>query len=124
MDLSTIKAVPRDVEILNIVTGEPTGLILTLRPLSSPEVVKVNARNQEERLRNRGRPLPPDKQKKNDQALLASAVQGWRWENGAAWGSEGALEFTPENVARVIASDFIAAQVDRELANESAFFVG
>ena len=76
MDISTIVAEPRTIEIKHPVTGEPIGLRVTLRPDSADEVQAVKRKLVNERLR---RDLKPSAERieENGYLLLDASISSW-----------------------------------------------
>ena len=125
MDLiADIKPQNSTVEIKHPVTGEATGLVIELRPMHDPAVKAVQKRIGDRRLKQaaRNKALTTDELENNTSEMLAATMIGWQWKGDASFNGKK-LEFTPGNVAVVLAVDWIAGQIDEALGDNSRFFV-
>lgn len=121
MDLSTLAPVVRDVPILNPATNEPTGLVLRLRALSSPEVKAAQARITNEGLIRRRVKLTSDAIDENTLRIVIAAVEGWEWGGDANFHGEK-LAFNEANLRAVLKLDWVYKQINAELGDEASFF--
>jgi hypothetical protein len=121
MDISTIVAEARTIEIKHPVTGEPIGLRVTLRPDSADEVQAVKRKLVNERLR---RDLKPSAERieENGYLLLDASISGWEWDGDLTF--EGSKpELSPKNLRKVLKRlTWMRDQIDTELGNDAAFF--
>lgn len=122
MDLSIITPSNREYEVLHPKTGEPIGLVFTLRPGSAPEVKKFEREWTNQQLRRGRKQLNAEQIEARNMGRIVASVEGWAWNGDASWGGEK-LEFKPENLRRVLKEgSFIFTQLDEELGNDEAFF--
>lgn len=121
MDISTITAAERTVQIKHPATGEPIGLVITLRPSSDPAVLAASRKFLNERLQ-RGSKITAEKLEVQKVAVITAAVSGWKWEGDAQYKGQQP-EFT-EATLRTILKDlpWVKAQIDEELGDDAAFF--
>ncbi len=121
MDISTIVAAERAVEIKHPASGEPIGLRITVRPESDPAVVAARRRFLNDRL-HRGGKLTAEKLEQQQNAVIQAAVSGWDWQGELTF--EGAKpEFSEANLARVLKRlPWVKQQLDEELGDTAAFF--
>lgn len=121
MDISTIVAAPRTIDIKHPSTGEAIGLTVTLRPDSSDEVQAAKRKLINERLRHDVK-ATAERMENNGYLLLEAAVCGWDWQGDLNF--EGSKpELTPVNLRKVLKKlPWIRDQIDTELGNDAAFF--
>lgn len=121
MDLNDIKAVEQEVEILSPRTKKPTGLVFIVNSVQSDEVQKVVRERNDAIIARRDVPDAST----HGMNILRAAIVGWRWDGDATFEGEK-LEFTPENVKRVLNSDagkkFIAPQLTAVVSDVDRFF--
>lgn len=122
MDLSTITPSTLKVEIRHPGTGEPTGLVIECVSLQSEQVKRVQRSITDKVLRSRTRKLSAEQIEENAVEVLAAAVVGWEWRDGATWAGGKTLDFSPANVRVVVGVDWLRKQIDEALGDESAFF--
>lgn len=130
MDISEIKAGPREYEMTHPGTGKPLGIHIQLLPLHHPEVKKVEReiRNEVLKIRQRGKALTAHEVEDNERRLIGSAVAGWRWEADPARDIEQPLwkgeipEFNASNVKSFIRVEWVKEQLDGELGDIADFF--
>lgn len=104
-------------------TGEPIGLKIELRPMDSEEMKKVTRDLQADGLRNRGRPVTPEKVERNRVVLLTAAIADMKFEGDANW--NGKTEFNSALVREILTDKkrtWLRDQIEREVNDESAFF--
>jgi hypothetical protein len=125
LDLSSLKEEASaiedgvEVKITHPVTGEETGMIVTVASYESSAVRSVQRRiaNSAMKKRKKGMPTAEDAEE-GTYAIAAAAVLGW---SGVTEDGEP-LEFTKSNVIKVLkAWPFIAEQID-EVADDRANF--
>lgn len=121
MDISSIVATERSVHIKHPATGEPIGLVITLRPDTDPVVVEARRRFLNDRLAKRGK-ITAEKLEQQQNAVLIAAISGWTWEGDVTF--EGAKpDFNPVNLAKVLKKlPWMREQIDEELGDNAAFF--
>lgn len=122
MDLSNLKPVTSELEIKDPATGQPTGLVF--------EVIYVNddryERHSYERViaESEGGEAPSYSQyKRRRVGQIAGACVGWRWDGDASFGGEK-LEFSAENLRKVLSVNEIRDQVEKGLNDKKRFFPG
>lgn len=124
MDISSIAPNERVIDIVHPATEEPIGLKITLLPSSHENVKKVQRHQQNRRLQSRKFNVTAEQLEAQGLELLVAAISGWEWSGDANFEGE-VPEFNAENVRRVLKkADWIRDQVDKELANDAAFFEG
>jgi hypothetical protein len=121
MDLASIKPSTVSVDVKHPGNSKPTGLVIDVGPADSPSVKKVRRRHNDKILQSRGRRLTAEQVERNQIEILAAAIVGWTWNGDAAWGG-AKLEFTPENVEKVLAAGWVRSQVEEVLDDEAGFF--
>lgn len=121
MDLTQIAAQTTDVEIKHPATFEPIGLLVKLRPMSSPEVRAVQRRITNENLRSRQAKLTAEKLDASRNQLLEAAVADWKWSGTANLNGE-TPKCTVDAVRELLKIDWIRDQLDTALGDESLFF--
>jgi hypothetical protein len=121
MDISTLTPSERTVEIKHPVNGEPIGLTITLRPSSDPHVRAAARKFANERLQ-RGSKITAEKLEQQQLAVIAAAVSGWAWAEGATFKGQQP-DFSEANLLQVIkALPWVKTQLDEELGDDAAFF--
>ena len=121
MDISSITAAERTVDIKHPSNGEPLGLKITLLPESDAKVQAARRKWLNERMQ-RGKKLTAEKAEAGQLLFLESAVNGWNWEGELTFHGDKP-EFTEANLHKVLKElPWIKAQLDEELGDEAAFF--
>lgn len=121
MDLAGIKPSTVDVEIIHPGTGEATGLVITVKSTEDDSVKRLQRSQINRRLKSRDKKLSVEKIEEESNAVICAAVAGWTWGGDAKWNGKKP-EFTPENVAEVLAVEWIRKQVKTVLDEEADFF--
>ena len=122
MDITSIAASERPVEINHPGTGEPIGLTVTLRPESDPEVEAVRRKWLNEKLQRRSGRMTAERLEEVQITLITAAVTGWDWAGDLTFKDEKP-EFTPANLRKVLRElPWVKAQLDEALGDEAAFF--
>lgn len=122
MDIASITATERTVDIKHPANGEPIGLRVTLLPDSDAKVVAARRKFLNERLQ-RGKKITAEVIEAQQTSLIAAAVNGWDWAGEATFRGEKP-EFNEANLRKVLKElPWIKAQLDEELGDEAAFFV-
>lgn len=122
MDLTAIVPHSRKIEIRNPADGKGTGLFLEIVSQHDDRVKAVERATQNKVLRTRNRTLDADLVQDATLDKLVASVVGWEWTGNAAWGKDGKLEFSADNVRKVLSNTVIRQQLEEELADEAAFF--
>ncbi|MBN49994.1 MAG: hypothetical protein CMN85_10665 [Spongiibacteraceae bacterium] len=124
MDISSIKANARPVEILHPHTEEKIGLRITVLPESDPKVKKVQREITDRQLGKRKLKLTAAQLEAQSFELLVAATDGWDWYGDADFEGEKP-EFTEENVRKVYKKVvFIRDQVKAEFDDRESFYEG
>ena len=121
MDLSAIKPVTIDVRIQHPGTGVETGLVIKIASRQSEAVKTVTRRHLDKHIARRGKKMTIDDLETQNTEILTAAVTGWEWNGDASWGGKK-LELTPENVAEILAVEWIRRQIEEATADEADFF--
>lgn len=121
MDLLNIKPATQKVEILHPGTGERTGLVLEVTSMEADAVKRVNRRQMDKALRSRAKKMTAAEIEANATERLSAAVVGWEVTGTANLGGQK-MDFTPENVATVMALDWLRRQVEEAIGDDAAFF--
>ena len=121
MDISSIVAAPRTIDIKHPFSGVLVGLRVTLRPDSSDEVVAAKRKLINERLQNDVKPTA-ERIEQNAFALLESAISDWEWQGELNF--EGAKpELNAINLRKVLKRlPWVKDQIDIALGNDASFF--
>ncbi|MDX3975795.1 terminase large subunit [Shinella sp.] len=82
---------------------------------------RVQRKTANQRLKTREKKLTIEKIEEDNTAIICAAIAGWTWGGDAKWNGKKP-EFTPENVAEVMAVDWIRKQVKIALDEEADFF--
>lgn len=115
-------------EIKHPGTKKGMGLFITLQSIRSEAPNKLSKRNQASAMKRarQNNPFTPDELRANEIEIIAACVTGWRWgldadgKMGNAGGQQ--LDFTPENVAKVLNVDEIREQLSGEINDEANFY--
>lgn len=122
MDLSTVKATKRTVDILHPSTQEPTGLKITILPESDKKVKAAQRRNLDEQLGSRKSKMTASQIEENTSNVLVAAVDSWEWTGDASF-KGGKPDCTPDNIRELFKEvTWIKDQVREEFDNAEAFF--
>lgn len=124
MELNDIQRSTVDLEILHPTTGEATGLVLTLRSLSDPEMRKMTEASLEKQRASarRGKAYTVQQELREDVRLKAACVTGIAWGDAKIDGEQPA--YSPEVAEKLLQRDFIFKQVSEQLQADSDFFTG
>lgn len=109
-------------EVTDPETGEGTGLFLDLRSTSSAEVKAVSRKHIDfiSAQQRANKTVKVDVLERQVVEKLVAAVAGWRWEGDAKFNGEK-LEYTPENVRKVVEVDWIFDQVNKQVGDIENF---
>lgn len=122
MDISSIVASARTVDIVHPATSEPIGLKITLLPESDSRVQDARRKWINERLHTRNAKFTAEKVEERTLSLIVAAVSGWDWSGEANFNGEQ-LTFSEPNLRKVLkALPWIREQIDSELGDNAAFF--
>lgn len=121
MDLAGIKPSTVDVEIIHPGTGDPTGLVITVKSSEDEAVKRAQRKIYNQRLKTREKKLSVEKLEEDGIAILTAAVSGWKWNGDAKWNGTKP-EFTPDKLADVLAVEWIRKQVKAVVDEEADFF--
>ena len=122
MDLSAITPSTIKVEIKHPGTGAPTGLVIECASLESEPVKRVQRAITDKVLRSRNRKPTAEQIEENAVEVIAAAVVGWEWKDGATWEGGKKLDFSLANVRTVVSVPWLRQQLDEALGDEAAFF--
>lgn len=122
MDIFDIAPQSRTIEILHPATSEPTGLKVSLLPMSDDKIESVRRKQLNRRLNSRNTKVTAEQLEAESMELLIASITGWEWSGTASFQGEKP-EFTPDNVRRVMkAAKWVRDQIDREAGYAEAFF--
>lgn len=121
MDLSAIKAAAKTIDILHPATEQPTGLRVTLVPLSDPKVQAVQRSITNARLAKRNTKLTSEQIDADAMQLMTAAVTGLEWTGDSSFNGDK-LKCTPDNVRLLLEQDWIKKQIDDDLGRAEGFF--
>lgn len=121
MDISTIVAAERTIDIKHPASGQPIGLKVTLRPDSDPAVTAARRSFLNDRLQRRGK-VTAEKIEEQNQRVIVAAVSGWTWEGDLTF-EGGKPDFNEINLVKVLKKlTWVRDQIDEELGDAAAFF--
>lgn len=121
MDIASITAAARTVDITHPATGEPIGLKVELLPDSDDKVQTAKRKWLNERLQ-RNKKLTVEAAEAHSINVIEAAVTGWKWEGDLTFHGEKPT-FTPGALRKVLKElPWVKAQIDTELGDEAAFF--
>lgn len=128
MDLASVKPHTTTLHLVLPGTSKRIGLALELQSLTSPEVEAVDEQTRSEArdLREAGKEADKAFWEEAGVKRYCAAVVGWTWGEDfegkpGNWKGEQ-LEFTPENLRKVISHDVVFPQVMRAAGDEARFF--
>ena len=109
-------------------TKKGYGLFVSLQSIRSDAPQKLSKRNTAAAMKRArtNNPFTPDELRANEIEVVAACVTGWRWGNdadgkpGHAGGQQ--LDFTPENLTRVLNVDEMREQLSGEINDEANFY--
>ena len=109
-------------EVTDPETGAGTGLFLDLRSTSSAEVKAVSRRHIDfiSSQQRSNKPVKVETLERQVIEKLVAAVASWRWEGDASFNGDK-LDFTPENVRKVVEVDWIFDQVNKQVGDIENF---
>jgi len=117
----------QSVAIVDVTNGKEMGWTINLRPMSSPEVQKVERHYKSEIMAasRKGKNLA-DVIEAQNQAILIAAIDGWEWADNPTFKDKpiDPIEFNPTNVSKVVKDrtlSWVAEQLNRALADDAAF---
>lgn len=122
MDIADIKPSARKVE-LKKPNGEGVGLVFHIVSKYDPAVEAVQRKITNRRLNSRDEKYTAEALKADARAIVCASVTGWDWKDGASFGGEQ-LEFTQENLEKVVRAQWIYDFLDRETGATADFFEG
>lgn len=121
MDISSITAAERVVDIKHPATAEPIGLKVTLLPDTDPKVKAARRKFLNERLQ-RGMKVTAEKLEAQQLSIIEAAVGGWEWLGDLTFHGEKP-DFTEANLRKVLKElSWVKSQLDEELGDDAAFF--
>lgn len=122
MDLSSIVANTRTIQIKHPNTGKDIGLAIDIVSLTDDRVKTVERQNRNKIMRKGMRKVSAESVDQSADDILIAAMTGWAWADDATFHGEQP-GFNSENVQAVIDElPFVRSQIDEELANEADFF--
>lgn len=129
-DLSQLSSTrnPFELELVHPGTKKGLGLFLTLISVNEPGPKKITSRvtAAAQKLGRKNTSFTADELRENAISILTACTTGWRWDKDADgepanWGGVQ-LDFTPENLRKVLLVDELRDQVDTEVADNANFF--
>ncbi|PCI03445.1 MAG: hypothetical protein COB78_10835 [Hyphomicrobiales bacterium] len=122
MDLSSIVANTRTIQIKHPGTGAEIGLAIDLVSLTDDRVKLVERQNRNKLMRKGMKNVSAEQLDKTADDVLIATMVSWKWAKDATFDGEQ-LEFNRKNIDRLFAKlPFVRTQIDEELANEADFF--
>lgn len=123
MDLAEIKEGVYRLEIKDPSKGEPTGLVLVLKSMSHPDVMRVKRAitDKRQKLAARNKTFNAEQIEDNTIDLLVATIDGWEWNADATYHGERPA-FTSKVAREVLAVGWIQDQVNETLSDDSLFF--
>jgi hypothetical protein len=122
MDIEEIQRTTVDLEITHPVSGEPTGLVLTLRSLSDPEIRRMAEASLEKQraAARRQKQFTVRQEIAEDIRIKAACVTAINWGDASLAGEKPELSL--EVAEKLLAKDFIYKQVTQQLLQDEDFF--
>lgn len=121
MDLNILSDITRTIDIISPVDAKPTGLKLTICSEENPAVKKTKRKIDNEKISLIGEDVTAELSERMSIDYLCSFVKGWEWDGDADF-SGVKLEFTADNVRKVLSVGWIRRQLDLEAASIKGFF--
>lgn len=122
MDISTITASDREVELKHPVTEEGLGLFFALRSPYSDEVKKAEREWLNARLAKKKQTITAEALEAAKEKQIMAAVSTWRFDKGASLGGEQP-KFSPAALRELIRQHvWIRQFLDEELGDTAGFF--
>jgi hypothetical protein len=123
MDLSTVTATNKVVEILHPATEERIGLRITLLPPTDKKVKKVQRANLDRQLKARKGKMTAAQIEASNFDVLVASVDEWEWYGEDVNFEGDKPDCTEENVRRVLDKvSWIRSQVREAFDEEEGFF--
>ena len=122
MDILSIKASDREVELKHPVTEAGLGLHFSLRSPYSDEVKKAEREWLNARLAKKKQTITAEALEAAKEKQIMAAVSGWRWDKDANIGGEQP-KFSPAALRELIREHaWIRQFLDEELGDTAGFF--
>lgn len=122
MDIGSIQATDREVELKHPVTEEGLGLFFSLRSPYSDEVKKAEREWLNARLAKKKQSITAEALEAAKEKQIMAAVSGWRFEGDANIGGEKP-KFNPAALRELIRNHvWIRQFLDEELGDTAGFF--
>lgn len=128
MDISGITTSNYLHKLVHPGTGRYLGLTIELAPTTDPAFKTLERQITDKALtkRIRGKVTKSEEIEENRTVLISAVIRGFIWENDAdgkpgSFGGEQ-MKFSPENVAKLLAVEWIKDQIDEALAEQANFF--
>lgn len=122
MDIGSIQASDREVELKHPVTEEGLGLFFSLRSPYSDEVKKAEREWVNARLAKKKQTITAEALEAAKEKQIMAAVSGWRFEGEANIGDEKP-KFSPAALRKMIRDhEWIRRFLDEELGDMASFF--
>jgi hypothetical protein len=124
VDLSDLKPVERNIEILHPKTKEPIGVTVSILSINDDRLKNIKRKIQDQRLNleRKGKNFKSSDIEENEIALLFGAMVGWSWEGDACYKGEKPA-FNKQNVSEVMTDlTWFKDQVMEEISDEENFF--
>nr|WP_312391877.1 hypothetical protein [Stenotrophomonas geniculata] len=120
-ELTNIVAAERRLDIVHPATQVPVGLVLTILPVSSPQVRAASRKLTNEGMVGRGK-LTAEKIEAGRIDMLVASVGGWEWQGELTFHGEKP-GFTEQALQQLLKElPWVGEQVDAALADQAAFF--
>jgi hypothetical protein len=124
VDIGSIKASDREIELKHPVSEEGLGLFFSIRSPYSDEVKKAQRAWLNERLAKKKQTLTAEALEAAKEKQIMAAVSGWRFEGDANINGEQPA-FSPVALRELIREhEWIRQALDEELGDTSGFFEG
>lgn len=113
-----------DLELRHPGTREPSGVIVTLKPPTHPDLKKLDRENMNELLRDRGRMPNAHKVEERNMRRVLTAMEGWRLSDSDDGANANLPEFSESAARRLFKENPSAYDQIYEALNDEARFYG
>jgi hypothetical protein len=124
MDVSAITTSNVSFDLKHPGTGAPLGIKIELRPNDHPSVEEARSAYlaHQQHAARKGEELSIEEITDASGKITLAAVESITFSGEANWNGE--TDYGPDLAAKMVATKWVRKQIDKKLANESAFFGG
>lgn len=124
MDISDIKYIEKEIEIIHPATKEPLGIFISLMSPDDDRMLRLKKQIGDKRaqIESKGKYLKTEELIRNRHMVLFTAITGWRWEGDAKFKGEKP-ELNQKNAFEMFEElPWLVNQIDEQFSELESFF--